>query len=146
MPAAPSDASDLRATVLAALEAVSGWTESRHAPELFGRDSDNMMHKAFVVGVPETVPHSREGRQVAAQGMYAESVVEVQWAYRLRGDAQSTDYSAALDAELVVVATVKGVADANVMVERLSRRAVAEGWVLGVSRFRVLHRYRLTVV
>lgn len=139
-----NDTSALRQLVSAAIDGLTGWTVSRWSPDLFGRDTDHMMHHAFVVSVPETSLNPREQRQRVTEGLLVESVVEVSWAHRLRGDAQSADYSTMLDDEQDLVGVVRAISTAHILVERMSRRAVAEGWILGTVRFRAIHRYALT--
>lgn len=138
------DVATVRQAVIAVIALLDGWTLSRFAFELFGRDTDQLTHHAFSVGVPETADHPRDGRQRVAEGLLVTSTVEVKWAHRLRADAQSNDYDAALDAEQQLVAAVKGISDKHVLVVRMTRRAVPEGWVLGSVTFTILHRYALT--
>lgn len=138
-----SDTSSARQAVTAAIAALDGWTVSRFAPELFGRDAGQLLHHAFAVGVPDTTDHPRDGRQRRSEGLLVTSTVVVTWAHRLRGDAQDGDYDAALDAEQDLVGAVKAISDAHVTVQRMTRRALPEGWVLGSVTFAVLHRYAL---
>lgn len=139
----PGSTSTLRTLVQNALLAESGWTLSRYAPELFGRDTNGLVHHSFSVGIPETVPIG-DSHQRLADNMYAMSTVRVRWASRLRGDAQSADYGAMLDTEeATVVRRVVAISSANVLVVRLTREARAEGWVLGDATFQVPHRYAL---
>lgn len=135
---------DLVEAIAAGVGALDGWTRSRWAPGLFGRDTDRLMHRAFAVGAPETSPDAREQRQIAAQGMWSGTVIEIEWAHRLRGDAQAGDYSEALDTEVDLVGAVMAITSQAALVQRLTRRAVPEGWVLGVARFTLPHRYSLT--
>lgn len=138
------DVTIVRQAVIAAVQALNGWTLSRFAPELFSRNTDHLMHQAYSVGVPATEVHPRDGRQRVSEGLLVTSTVEVTWAYRLRGDAQSDDYDAAADAEQELVGAVKAISDQHVTAVRFVRRAAPEGWVLGTATFTVLHRYALT--
>jgi len=140
------DLADLRATIAAPIEALDGWTVSRWAPDLFGRDTDHILHHAFAVHIPESVPHPGNGRQrVGPEAvLIMESTVEVLWAHRLTGDAQVASGDAATDAEQLVVQTLMALLGEHIVLERLGRRAAPEGWVLGVTRFKVVHRYALT--
>lgn len=133
---------EIRGLVTAAIAALDGWAVSRFAPEYFGRDADQLMHHAFAVGAPATEP--RDPRQGLTEGMLCTTTVEVQWAHRLRGDAQSADYDAALNAEQDLVKAVVGVSSQHVLVVRLTRSAKLEGWVIGTSTFGVLHFYALS--
>ena len=131
----------LRGLVIAAIDGLSGWTHSRWVPELFGADANSLMHHAFAVAVPESTAF--EQRQRVAEGLYVDSVIEVRWAHRLRGDAQSTDYDGMLDAESAMIAAVLGITAARITSTSLTRAAVAEGWVVGTARFRCAHRIAL---
>lgn len=137
--------SAIRSAVISAVDALTGWRESSFAPDLFGRDPDRNQHLSFAVSCPETTIPTDRGRQRSTEGAFVSLTVIVQWAYRLRGDAQSADYSAALDAEADMVAAVLGISSLHVvLVGPLSRRAAAEGWILGTARFAVSHHYPLT--
>lgn len=140
-----NEVSELRATVATAVGALEGWAVSRWAPELFGRDTDHVLHHSFAVAIPETTPHEATNRQRMGPEtvLLVTSIVEVMWAHRLRGDAQSADYSAALDAEQDVLNAVLHINGQAVRFERASRRAALEGWVLGTLRFQVAHRLGL---
>jgi hypothetical protein len=137
----PGDVATVRGLIIAAIDALDGWTPSRFAPELFGRDTDRLLHHSFAVGVPSTEP--KDGRQSLTDGCLVISTVEVQWAHRLRGDAQSGDYDDATDAEQALVQAVVGISTQHVLIQRLTRRAAAEGWVIGTATFQVIHRYAL---
>lgn len=128
----------LRGRVITAIDALTGWTPSRYVPELFGADVNQLMHHAFAVSVPDSTPV--EQRQRVAEGLLVESTVEVRWAHRLRGDAQSTDYDGMADAEAPMVAAVLGITAQRCVCTSLAREASRDGWVVGTARFRVLHR------
>lgn len=138
-----TDTSTMRQAITAAIEGLSGWSVSRFAPELFGRDVDQLQHHAFAVAVPDTSDHPRDGRQRVTEGLLVTSTVSVSWAHRLRGDAQVADYDAALDAEQDLVGAVRAISAKHVLVQRMTRKAVPEGWVLGTATFQVIHRYAL---
>lgn len=135
------DVSTVRTAIVTAVDALAGWAHSRYAPEFFGADSDQLQHHAFAVGMVSSEP--RDGRQSLTDGCLVATTVEVRWAHRLRADAQSSDYGAALDAEQELVAAVVGIASQHVLLTRLTRAARAEGWVLGVATFTAWHRYTL---
>lgn len=139
-----TDTSTVRGLITSAIAGLSGWTVSRWGPDLFGRDTDHVMHHCFTVAVPESRVHSRDGRQRVSEGLLVESTVTVQWAHRLRADAQADDYDAALDAEQDVVAACRGISNAHVLISSMTRRAALEGWVLGTITLTVLHRYTLS--
>ena len=140
------DLADLRAALAAPVEALTGWTASRWAPDLFGRDTDHILHHAFAVHFPESVPVAGNGRQrVGPESvLIMETAVEVLWAHRLRGDAQVADGDDATDAEQLLVKTLFGVLGEHIKLDRLGRRAAPQGWILGVARFKVVHRYAIS--
>lgn len=135
------DVSTVRAAVTAAIDALDGWSVSKFIPELFGRDTDHVAHHAFAVAVVSTEP--RDGRQSLTDGCLVVSSVEVYWAHRLRGDNQVADYSAACDAEQDMVKAVVGISSQHILIQRLSRAAKVEGFVIGTAAFSVIHRYSL---
>lgn len=137
-----SSTSEVRTAVTNAIDALSGWTPSRYAPEAFGSDADQLMHHSFSVAVTDTTPIQQ--RQRVPEGLMMQSTVEVRWAHRLRGDAQSADYNAALDAEATMAGAVMAVLTKQVLNVTLARESRAEGWVIGLARFTVLHRLALT--
>lgn len=134
---------DLVEVVSSGIAALDGWTVSRWPAGLFGRDTTQLMSKSFAVGAPETAPEAREVRQIPAQGMWSATVLEVEWAYRLRAKEEVGDYLAALDAELALVGAVMGITSQAATIQRITRRTV-DGWVLGLVRFSLPHRYSLT--
>lgn len=136
--------STVRQAVVEAVSALDGWTNSRFAPDLFGRDTDNLSHHSFSVGTPDSSVNSRDGKQGLSDGFLASTTVEVRWAHRLRGDAQSDDYDAALDAEEDLVQAVVGISSEHVLVQRLARKADPSGWILGTATFSAVHRYPLS--
>jgi len=138
--------SALRTRVATALAGLSGWTESRHPPGLFGRDTDSLLPGAFSVDVEDTSTHSGDGRQRISEGAYVSTTVTVRWAHRLRGDAPVSDYGAALDAEASAVVAVLGVSRADLHLTYVSsvRDTSQEGWLIGGIRFRALHRLALS--
>jgi hypothetical protein len=140
------DFATLRSTLSTALAALDGWTVSKWAPDLFGRDTDHILHHAFAIHIPESVPAAGNGRQRVSPDsvLIMETAVEVLWAHRLRGDAQVADGDEATDAEQLVVQTLFALIGQHIKLERLGRRAAPQGWILGVSRFTVTHRYALT--
>lgn len=139
----PTDTSTLRGAIVTAVEALSGWTVSRFAPDLYGRDADQLVHHGFSVSIPDTAPVSREARQRVSEGLLVQSIVEIRWAHRLRADAQSDDYDDALNVEQDLIGAVRGIAAHHVLVTRVTRRADPAGWVLGVATFTAVHRYAL---
>lgn len=138
-----ADTSGIRGLVSDAIGALDGWTVSRWGPDLFGRDTDHLMHQSYCVEVPETAVMAADGRQRVSEGLLVESTVLVRWAWRLRGDAQSADYDASLDAEQDIAGAARGITTAHVLVGSMTRTSRPEGWVLGTVRLRAIHRYAL---
>jgi len=94
----------VRQRVAAALEAVSGWTVSTYLGELW--PVANMLgttpHKRFSVSAPSTEMVGRRETELSRNRPGGSAVVTrlaVRWLYRIRADAQVTDYDAALTAE-----------------------------------------------
>ncbi len=99
----------VRQRVAAALEAVSGWTVSTYLGELW--PVANMLgttpHKRFAVSAPSTSMVGRRETELSRNRPGGSAVVtrlSVQWLYRIRADAQVTDYDAALTAEAALAA------------------------------------------
>ena len=44
----------IRQRIATALGTLDGWTESRHPPDRFGRDTQSQMHRGYAVALPET--------------------------------------------------------------------------------------------
>ena len=139
-----NDTSTMRGLITSAVGALEGWTQSRWGPDLFGRDTDHLMHHTYTVAVTDTQVHNRDGRQRVSEGLLVTSKVQVLWAHRLRGDAQQDDYDGALDAEQSVTAACRAISDSHVLIDSMTRRTAMEGWVLGTITLSVLHRYSLT--
>lgn len=135
---------EVRQRVATALEAVSGWSESPFAAELYGRESKSLQHRSFAVYTPESgLPPEAGRRQLAAQ-LANTSNVEVRWSWRLTVGDQVASYDAALDAEATLRDTVLGVSQADLhLLWQTSRREVrADGVVVfGVMVFDARHRF-----
>jgi hypothetical protein len=138
-----NDTSVVRGLVSDAIGALSGWHASRWAPDLFGRDIGTELHHTYVVSVPETTPHVRDGRQRVTEGLLVTSKIEVTWAHLLQVDGQSDAYDDMLDAEQELVGALRGIANAHVVITGMTRKPAAEGWILGTVTADVLHRYAL---
>ncbi|MCB9763926.1 MAG: hypothetical protein H6739_29415 [Alphaproteobacteria bacterium] len=137
--------SEVRSRVASALADLDGWTESRWAYGLFGSESDHLLHHSFAVGVEDTVLHPRAGQQKLHEGALVVTTVQVQWAHRLRQDAQVADYGAALDSEAQAIVKLLSVDRRvlHVLFSDARRRTTEEGWLLGTMRFRAIHQLAL---
>lgn len=94
----------VRQRVATALEAVSGWTASTYLGELW--PTANMLgltpHKRFAVSAPSTSTIGRRETEKTRNrpgGSAVMTRLDVRWMYRIRADAQVSDYDAALTAE-----------------------------------------------
>lgn len=138
----------VRARVAEALEALSGWTESRYHPESFGSDTSSLLHLSFAVGTPTTDLQDADRRQVLAAGSLVVTTVTVDIAHKIRGDAQVTDTDAALGVEHTGLKTVLAIPRADlhiVMAPNVaSRKLVGDGTCLVCTlRFRAIHTLAL---
>ena len=94
---------DIRAAFASQISTLSGFTLSRQLPDYFGRTRESVIHKSFSVSIPTSNQFSAE-RQRRGVGVYAETSVQIKFAYRLRPlDVYPTDYDLALNAEEQVI-------------------------------------------
>lgn len=136
----PASCSEVRSGIASAVARLSGWTESRLNPALFPSDTQNLAHHAFCVEVQRTEPLG--DRQRLREGTNVISTVSVQWAHRIRGDAQVSDYGLALDAELDLIQTLLKwpPTSTHVVLGGISRRWTEDGtWMVGRVDLRVVH-------
>ena len=95
----------VRQRVAAALEAASGWSESTvigGAQWANTGEGESAQSGHFAVTVPATVGYdTADGLMVPGRSaaLTARTDVRVDWRYRVRSDAQVSDYDAALTAE-----------------------------------------------
>jgi hypothetical protein len=82
------------------------WRVSRHPWDVFQsqRDSRQIEHHAFAVGLPSSPPI--DGRQRSGGALVCRTSVGIRWAHALRADNASADYDAALVAEAQLVAAI----------------------------------------
>ncbi len=145
----PLSRSDIRSRIAEAVrQGLGGWTESRFAFGLLGKDARSVVHQAYAVGIGTTTPASLD-RQRTSVGSVATTSVTVRFAYRIRGDAQVADTDAALDAGHDLVAAVMAVdrdPGLSVTLVRMSGPTVAgDGtFALAEVEFSVLHRLALS--
>ena len=94
--------SAVRAAIAAKVDALTGFKESKHSPDYFGRTENTVAHLAL--GVQLASSTAVDERQRRAVGVYVNTPVRVLFAYRLRPlDIYPTDYDNALDAEESVI-------------------------------------------
>jgi|GEM_PF-4728456 hypothetical protein len=137
---------ELRERVAVAVDAIAGWKRSRVPPGRFKDDTDQLLPKCFGVEISDTVLHSTPGRQTPTIGAYVESLVEVAWAYRLRGDNPINDLDNATAAEATITAAVVGISQdcLHLTFASANRDTSTEQWVLGSLRFRTIHQLALS--
>ena len=94
--------SSIRRAIASKIEEVSGFKESKHTPDYFGRTENTVAHRAFSISVASST--AMEERQRRAVGVYISTPMQVLFSYRLRPlDIYPTDYDAALDSEETVI-------------------------------------------
>jgi len=97
--------SAVRQAIAAQVAGLSGFKESKHSPDYFGRTENTVAHLAF--GVQLAASTAVDERQRRPVGVYVNTPVRVLFAYRLRPlDIYPTDYDNALDAEETVINAV----------------------------------------
>jgi len=94
--------SSIRRAIASKIEEISGFKESKHTPDYFGRTENTVAHRAFSISVSSST--AMEERQRRAVGVYISTPMQVLFSYRLRPlDIYPTDYDASLDAEESVI-------------------------------------------
>ena len=117
---------------------------SRWAFALFGQDTDQLMPRAFAVGVGASVIEDFDGRERYGDQGEARTTVFVRVASRLRGDAQVPDYREALDHEHDAVKAALDLDSSlfHTTVVRIDRAVTASGeWMISTIEFVAYHRY-----
>jgi len=134
----------LREDVTARILTLTGWKESRVAPDNFGRDADSIAHKAFAVH-PTSTADLRAYRGRPAEGLLVETTLEVRYSWRLAPKGMSDSYDDALDGEQSVINKLM-VFDptwpSSYKVQLISttrETSVLGEWVVGVITFRIVH-------
>ncbi len=136
--------SQVRDRVDAALQSAD-YHRSRHAPDLFGRDADDLLPESYSISTPSSTYEDFDGRENYGDEGEATTTLEVWTAYRLRSDDQSGDYGEALDHEHEVLKTVLQDTDRTYMqiqlVDTPQRTVSPNGdWLISRLRFRIFHR------
>lgn len=137
---------DLRARIATAVEALTGFTESRWSASLLGSDTSHLMHKSFAVDIPQTRILNAQVRQKLSEGLLVQSDLVVAYVFSIRGDAQVADMAAALTADQAVLHAVLGVSRDNLnalMFDSMShalKGATNGSWRIGTLTFRAIHQ------
>ena len=133
----------LREDVTTRLLTLSGWKESRVAPDNFGRDADSLAHKCFAVH-PTLSEDTRQYRGRPAEGTLVETALVVRYSWRLAPKDMSNSYDDALDGEQAIVNKLMAY-DATwplnykFQLVSVTRETNDAGeWVTGVVAFRVV--------
>ena len=135
--------SSIRKAIATKIETLSGFKESKHTPDFFGRTENTVAHKAFSISVASST--AMEERQRRAVGVYISTPMQVIFSYRLRPlDIYPTDYDASLDAEeLVINKVLEAYATDNEFTIRYtaSERSVTDSqeYILITLSFNILH-------
>lgn len=97
--------SQVRQEIASKVASLTGFQETKHSPDFFGRTENTVAHKAF--GVRLAASTAMEERQRRAVGVYVSTPVQVIFSYRLRPlDIYPTDYDLAMDTEEQVISKV----------------------------------------
>ena len=139
----PQSLSSIRKAIATKIETLSGFKESKHTPDFFGRTENTVAHKAFSISVASST--AMEERQRRAVGVYLSTPMQVIFSYRLRPlDIYPTDYDASLDSEEQVINEILEVyATDNEFTIRYisSERSVTDSqeYILITLSFNILH-------
>ncbi len=139
----PQSLSSIRKAIATKIETLSGFKESKHTPDFFGRTENTVAHKAFSISVASST--AMEERQRRAVGVYLSTPMQVIFSYRLRPlDIYPTDYDASLDSEEQVINKILEVyATDNEFTIRYisSERSVTDSqeYILITLSFNILH-------
>ena len=104
--------SQVRGAIASKVASLTGFQETKHSPDYFGRTENTVAHKAF--GVRLAASSAMEERQRRAVGVYVSTPVQVLFSYRFRPlDIYPTDYDLAMDTEEDVISKVLEVYSSN---------------------------------
>lgn len=123
------------------------WHVSAHAYPDFppSKDSGDNLHRAYAVGLVDTVP--LDGRQRRSVGMHAVTTVGVRFTATVRADAKVDSYDEflSLEADLMIrVMRVDADPDLQIRCEgSVARELVTEETLFGELRFAARHTYPL---
>lgn len=148
------DVAEVHARVEAAVAgALPSWRVSAHAWEDLPSIPDGAERSHLTYAVATSSTRWLAGRQLRAVDtlQYCETVIEVRWLHRLRVEARSADYRAALDAEIALVRAIVA-AGSNpelqlVLTESARRRELPPPtgpYLLGDLTLTALHHVTLT--
>ena len=97
--------SQVRGAIASKVASLTGFQETKHSPDFFGRTENTVAHKAFGVRLASST--AMEERQRRSVGVYVSTPAQVIFSYRLRPlDIYPTDYDLAMDTEEQVISKV----------------------------------------
>ena len=139
---------ELRQAVQAQLVTdLTGYKRSIYPFDLFPAAGRPFEHKAFAVGLGDTVPYVGTDRQRPNYGTPAQTSVIVAYTYRLRADNLVADYDTALTAEQTIIQSVFNTSNSSIMALtflRSSRTVDSEGTLYrGSVEVRAYHRLQM---
>ena len=135
--------SSIRKQLAEKVAAITGFKESNHTPDYFGRTENTIAHRAFSIGVSNSTAMTE--RQRRAIGVYVSTPMICTFAYRLRPlDIYPIDYDAALDAEESVISGILNpyLSDNQFTIQYLSsQRTVTDSqeYIIISLTFNILH-------
>lgn len=143
--------SAVRSAFAARLGSLSGWTESRFAADVFGRDADSIAHQGFAVGLGATDDRREAGyRGRPAEGLLTNTEIIVRFGYRLQPKAQTVSRDAAETAGQSLVNRLMAYdatwpLDLKVQLVQVSADVSPSGeWFLGTQTYNVVHTLPLS--
>lgn len=95
---------ELQRALATKIDTIAGFREVRQIPELFARTQNTLAHLGFSVEVATTSETNE--RQRISVGLYANTLVRIKYAYRLRPHDLILDYGNALDKEQEIISAV----------------------------------------
>ncbi|HIA01386.1 MAG TPA: hypothetical protein EYN66_05675 [Myxococcales bacterium] len=135
----------IRQRVQTAIDAVTGFSPSKHPYNVFGRDPASVLHKRYAVGVPRTEPAANR-RQRGSVGAVCTTTIAVTYCIRVRPKDQVASYDESLDAEAEIIKAVMAdtsalKADVGISFQGVVMREVdpAGEWIIGELEFAALH-------
>lgn len=137
----------VRQRIDAAMNTTAGFRRSRFSGYIFGADPGTVMHGTYSVDVPATVLNTGAiQRQKTAEGLMANTTVEVRVAGKYRADGQQGDLDRLLDLEATAITVVEGVSrtDLHILFEGSRRQLSNESeFCFTTLTFRAIHRLAL---
>jgi len=141
--------STIRARFATAIDALSGFSESRNPFENFGRAPNTVAHLRFAVGIIN-VQGREDDRQRETTGIMSNTMMGIRFAYRVRPKDQIVSYDESFDKAQEVIKTITNksapvYADLSIRFDNLESELTESGeYMIFDSRFEVIHFIPLT--